>query len=181
MRTCVTDANTDSSTDDILGEEERAYVEQAASTRRQLEAETLLCDKMLTLIELAQERRRTAITEGHFGDDICGYDQRLDTISARDAFAFYAGSPEGEAAFAAARLDDPLGDGDEVRGMCERKRCKTHSGWQKALALGIRHQIREMAAQSEVVEEEERIVREAASERWKRKQSEKNWVEVLDG
>lgn len=136
---------------------------------------------MLRLIEMAQARRRAAITAGRVGEDICGYDQRLDTISARDAFAAYARSPEGEAAFAADRLDDPLGDEDErVRGMCERKRCKTHSGWQKALALGIRHQIREMAAQSEVAQAEERIVREAAAERWRRKQSEKNWVEVLD-
>lgn len=135
---------------------------------------------MLTLIELVQERRRAAITAGRLGDDMCGYDQRLDTISARDAFAAYARSPEGEAAFSAHRLDDPLGDSDAVRGMCERKRCKTHSGWQKALALGIRHQIREMADQSEVQEAEERIVREAAAERWRRKQSEKNWVEVID-
>lgn len=135
---------------------------------------------MLTLIELAQERRRAAIAAGRLGDDMCGYDQRLDTISARDAFAAYARSPEGQAALSAHRLDDPLGDGDAVRGMCERKRCKTHSGWQKALALGIRHQIREMAAQSEVEEAEERIVREAAAERWRRKQSEKNWVEVID-
>ncbi|KAJ4153913.1 hypothetical protein LMH87_010379 [Akanthomyces muscarius] len=170
----------DESKDSILSEEERGYVEQAATTRRQLEAETLLCHKMLKLIELAQERRRAAIAAGRLGDDMCGYDQRLDTISARDAFAAYARSPEGQAALSAHRLDDPLGDGDAVRGMCERKRCKTHSGWQKALALGIRHQIREMAAQSEVEEAEERIVREAAAERWRRKQSEKNWVEVID-
>lgn len=148
--------------------------------RVQIESETLLCHKMLTVIEMAQARRRAAITEGHFGDDICGYDQRLDTISARDAFAAYTKSAEGETAFSAGRLDDPLGDGDEVRGMCERKRCKPHGGWQKALPLGIRNQIREMAAQSEVVEAEERIVREAAAERWKRKQAENNWVEILD-
>ncbi|XWW93746.1 hypothetical protein V2A60_001683 [Cordyceps javanica] len=175
------DAAKDDSRDSMLSEEERSYVEQAANTRLQLEAETRLCHKMLALIELAQERRRAAVAQGLFGDDMCGYDQRLDTISARDAFAAYAASPEGEAALAPdGRLDDPLGDGDAVRGMCERKRCKTHSGWQKALALGIRHQIREMAAQSEVEEAEERFVREAAAERWKRKQSENNWVEVLD-
>ncbi|KAF1733129.1 Set1 complex component spp1 [Beauveria bassiana] len=171
----------DNSLDSILSEEERSYVEQAANTRQQLEAETLLCHKMLTLIEMAQERRRAAIAAGRLGDDMCGYDQRLDTISARDAFAAYARSPEGAATLAPdGSLDDPLGDGDPVRGMCERKRCKTHSGWQKALALGIRHQIREMAAQSEAEEAAERIVRQAAAERWKRKQSEKNWVEILD-
>lgn len=136
---------------------------------------------MLTLIDLAQERRRAAITAGRFSDDICGYDQRLDTICARDAFAAYSKSPEGEATFGAKKLGDPLGEGDEVRGMCEKKRCKVHSGWYKMLALGIKHQIREMAAHAEEVREEERVVRDAAGERWKRRRAEKNWVEVLDG
>lgn len=165
-----------------LSEEEKAYIDTAANTRLQLEAETVLCHKMLTLIELAQDRRRAAISAGKFGDDnICGYDQRLDTISARDAFAAYTKSPEGQTAFETSKLEDPLGEGDATRGMCERKRCKTHSGWQKALALGIRHQIREIAAEVEEVGEEETLIREAAAERWQRKRSEKNWVEVLDG
>ena len=136
---------------------------------------------MLTPIELVQERRRAAINAGKFAEDICGYDQRLDTISARDAFAAYLKSPEGQTVFETSKLDDPLGEGDATRGMCERKRCKTHSGWQKALALGIRHQIREIAAEVEEVGEEERIVKEASAERWKRKRAENNWVEVLEG
>ena len=135
---------------------------------------------MLSLIELAQERRRAAISAGRFSEDICGYDQRLDTICARDAFAAFVKSPEGEVVFKTSKLDDPLGEGDEVRGMCEKKRCKIHSGWYKMLALGIKHQIREMAGQAAEVGEEEKVVREAAGERWKRKRAEKNWVEVLD-
>lgn len=135
---------------------------------------------MITLVELAQERRRAAITAGRFGEDICGYDSRLDTISARDAFAAYAKSPEGEAAFRESKLGDPLGEDDAARGMCERKRCKVHSGWQKMLPLGIKYQVREMANQAAEVAQEEGIVREAAGERWKRKQAEKNWVEVVD-
>ena len=136
---------------------------------------------MFTLIELAQQRRRAAITAGHFGEDICGYDNRLDTIASRDVFAAFAASPEGEAVLANSKLDDPLGEGDPVRGMCERKRCKAHSGWQKMLPLGLKHQIREMAGQTAEREEEERILRDAAVERWKRLKAERNWVEALDG
>jgi len=164
----------------ILSDEEKEFLENSSKARFQLGEETLLCHKMLTLVELAQERRRAAITAGRFGEDICGYDSRLDTISARDAFAAYVKSSEGEATFKESKLSDPLGEGDEVRGMCERKRCKVHSGWQKMLPLGIKYQIREMASQAAEVGEEEQNVREAAGERWKRKQAEQNWVEVLE-
>jgi COMPASS component SPP1 len=163
-----------------LSEEEQTLIKRAAKERASLEEESAMCRKMLTLIELAQDRRRAAITAGRFSEDICGYDQRLDTISARDAFAAFAKSPEGEAIFATSKLGDPLGEEDELtRGMCERKRCKAHAGWGKMLVLGLKHQIREMQEQAEEVGEQERIVRDAAGERWMRKKAEKNWVEVL--
>jgi COMPASS component SPP1 len=136
---------------------------------------------MISLVEMVQERRRAAISAGRFAEDICGYDQRLDSIGARDAFAAFVKSPEGEAIFQASKVDDPLGEGDEVRGMCERKRCKIHSGWHKMLLLAIKYQIKEMADQAAEVGEEERILRGAAEERWRRRQAEQNWVEVLDG
>lgn len=164
-----------------LSEEEKEFLENAAAARFHLAEETLLCHKMLTLLDLAHSRRQAAISAGHFKEDICGYDQRLDTISARDAFAAFAKSPEGEAILKASKLGDPLGEADEVRGMCERKRCKIHSGWYKMLSLGIKYQIRELASQAGEVGEEEKVVRQAAKERWRRRQSEKNWVEVLDG
>lgn len=153
-------------------------MDNAAQVRFQLAEETLLCHKMISLVEFAQEHRRSVITAGRFGEDICGYDERLDTISARDAFAAFVKSPAGEAIFKASELGDPAPGG---RDMCERKRCKVHAGWQKMMTLGIKYQIREMASQAAEVAEEERIVREAAGERWKRKRAEKNWVEVLDG
>ncbi|KAI5467866.1 hypothetical protein BGZ63DRAFT_345003 [Mariannaea sp. PMI_226] len=164
-----------------LSEEEIRFLDTAAKARFSLAEETLLCHKMLELIEYAQERRRAAIKAGRFAEDICGYDQRLDTISARDAFAAFVMSPDGEAIFKTGKLGDPASEGDEVRGMCERKRCKVHQGWQKMLVLGIKYQIREMAGQAEEVAEEERVVREAAGERARRLGAEKNWVEVLDG
>ncbi|KAG4289420.1 hypothetical protein FPRO06_04242 [Fusarium proliferatum] len=164
-----------------LSAEEKEYLESAAAARFHLAEETVLCHKMLTLLEFAHERRQAAITAGRFKEDICGYDERLDSIGARDAFEAFAKSPEGEAIFKASRMSDPLGEGDEVRGMCERKRCKFHGGWYKMLSLGLKHQIREMATQADEVGEEEKAMRQAAKDRWRRKQSEKNWVEVLDG
>lgn len=166
----------------ILSEEEKAFLESAANARFHLAEETLLCGKMLNLIEFAQERHRAAVASGRFsGEDICGYDQRLDTVCARDSFAAFVKSPDGEAVFKAGKLSDPLGEDDQARGMCERKRCKVHLGWQKMLVLGIKHQIREMAAEAEEVAEKERVMREAASERYRRKKAENNWVQVLDG
>ncbi|KAM4065390.1 PHD-finger domain-containing protein [Hirsutella rhossiliensis] len=166
----------------ILSDEEKTFLDNASKARFQLAEETVLCDKMLRLVELAQEHRRAAITGGRFGEDICGYDSRLDTISARDAFAAYAASAEGQATFKESKLGgDALSPDEAFKGMCERKRCKVHSGWHKMLPLGIKYQIREMANQAAEWGEEESIVREAASERWKRKQAEKNWVEVVDG
>ncbi|KAL7948470.1 hypothetical protein V8C42DRAFT_342507 [Trichoderma barbatum] len=164
----------------ILTEEEKEYLDKKANARFKLAEETLLCQKMITLVEMVQERRRAAISIGRIAEDICGYDHRLDSICARDAFAAFVKSPEGEAIFQASKVDDPLGEGDEVRGMCERKRCKIHSGWHKMLLLAVKHQIKELADQAAEVGEDERILREAAGERWRRRQAERNWVEVLD-
>ncbi|KAL7783524.1 hypothetical protein V8C43DRAFT_176461 [Trichoderma afarasin] len=164
----------------ILTEEEKEYLDKKANARFKLAEETLLCQKMMTLVEMVQERRRAAISAGRIGEDICGYDNRLDSICARDAFAAFVKSSEGEVIFQASKVDDPLGEGDEVRGMCERKRCKIHSGWHKMLLLAVKHQIKEMADQAAEVGEDERILREAAEERWRRRQAEKNWVEVID-
>lgn len=146
---------------------------------------------MLTLVELAQKRRRSVIDAGRFGEDICAYDHRLDTISARDAFAAFVKSPDGETILKTKQLGVPLrgkapdgnddDDGNIARGMCERKRCKAHAGWQKMLVFGIKYQMREMASQAAEVSEEERVVREAAGERRRRKKAENNWVEAIDG
>ncbi|KAG6128174.1 hypothetical protein E4U12_005361 [Claviceps purpurea] len=165
----------------ILSHEENEFLDHTAQARLQLNEETVLCHKMFTLIELAQQRRRAAIDAGHFAEDICGYDSRLDVVSARDVFSAFVHSPEGEEIFRQSMLADPLGEDDAVRGMCDRKRCKAHSGWQKTLALGIKHHIREMADEMAAMEDEENIVRAAAEERWKRRQAESNWVEVLSG
>lgn len=179
--TLASSTTSDGSLLKILSHEENEFLDHTAQARLQLNEETVLCHKMFTLIELAQQRRRAAIDAGHFAEDICGYDSRLDVVSARDVFSAFVHSPEGEEVFRLSMLADPLGEDDAVRGMCDRKRCKAHSGWQKTLALGIKHHIREMADETAAMEDEENIVRAAAEERWKRRQAESNWVEVLNG
>lgn len=173
---CIVDNN-----DEFLSEEEKEFLGNAAAARFHLAEETLLCHKMLTLLDLANDRRQQALVSNNPKDAICGYDQRLDTISARDSFAAFVKSSDGEVIFETSALGDPLGEDDKIRGMCDRKRCKLHPEWFKMLSLGVKYQIREMAAQADEIGEEEKLVREAARERWSRKKSEKNWVEILDG
>lgn len=169
---------------DILTPEEKSFLEQTAATRYHLGEETALCGHMLTVVELAQKRRRAVIDAGRIGEDICGYDYRLDCISARDAFAAFIKSPQGDAILEAKELgvppaEDGETDDDLARGMCERKRCKPHQHWLKTFTLAIKYQIKEMVRQAAEVGEQERVVREAALERSQRKKAEVNWVEVL--
>lgn len=161
----------------FLTQEEKTYLENAVTARYHLGEETQLCHKMLTLIDLALDRRRASITAGKFDENVCGYDQRLDSVSARDAFAAFTKTPEAEAIFTA---KDILASNESEEAMCEKKRCKVHAGWQKMMVLGIKYQIKEMASQAEEIAEEERIMREAAAERWRRKKAEKNWVGVIE-
>ncbi|KZZ98954.1 Set1 complex component spp1 [Moelleriella libera RCEF 2490] len=175
-----TDPAKDTALPEILSEEEKELLANKAKARQDLEEETLMCRKMLTLIELVQGRRRAAIKAGLFGEDICGYDTRLDSVSARDVFATWAKSHEGEEVLDKGRLGDPLGEDDPVRGMCDRKRCKPHAGWQKLFSLDVKNRIRENAQESSGLKREEDVIREAANERWRRKQTEHNWVEVIE-
>ncbi|PFH58504.1 hypothetical protein XA68_13589 [Ophiocordyceps unilateralis] len=159
----------------ILSDEEKEILKKTAKERAKLAEESLNCHKMLTLLELVQEDRKAGITAGRCTDDMCGYHSALDVVSARDAFAAYLKTVEGEATFKDSKLVSP----PEAE-ICGRKRCKVHSGWHKMLLLGVKHEIKELANQVLELEEEEGIIREAARERWKRKQAENNWVEVLD-
>jgi COMPASS component SPP1 len=159
-------------------------LDRTAATRYHLGEETALCGHMLTMVELAQKRRRSVIDAGRIGEDICGYDYRLDSISARDAFAAFIKSPQGDAILAAKELGVPPAkegeaDDDLARGMCERKRCKPHQHWLKTFTLAIKYQIKEMVRQAAEIAEQEKVVREAALERSRRKRAESNRVEVL--
>ena len=166
-----------------LTEEEEIFVHASASDRYMLAEEIVQCKKMLQLLEMANDRHKAAVAAGRFTNDICGYDNRLDSVSAQHAFAAFCKTDEGKAILKAAKLGDPTGQDDEdsaVRGMCERKRCKPHYGWYNMLTRAVRAQIKDLAAAAKEKLDQEADVKEAAEERFFRKMAEGNRVEVLD-
>lgn len=166
-----------------LTEEEEIFVHASASDRYMLAEEIVQCKKMLQLLEMANDRHKAAVAAGRFTNDICGYDSRLDSVSAQYAFAAWCKTDEAKAIFKDGKLGDPTGQDDEdsiVRGMCERKRCKPHHGWYNMLTRAIRVQIKDLAAAAKEKLDQEADVKEAAEERFYRKMAEGNRVEVLD-
>ena len=145
--------------------------------------ETVLCNHMRTLVELAMKRHRLGVKAGRLPKNSCGYDRRLDTVTAPNAFAAFIKTPEGEAILKNKSLSGGVdgSDDDDLRGMCEVRPCKAHREWAKILMHGVKCQIREMVRQSAEIDDEEGVVREAAKERWKRKMAENNWVEIIGG
>ncbi|SPN99966.1 uncharacterized protein DNG_02818 [Cephalotrichum gorgonifer] len=166
-----------------LTDEEEVFVLASASDRYMLAEEIVLCKKMLQLLEMANDRLKAAIAEGSFSSEICGYDNRLDSVSVQHAFAAFCKTDEGIAIFKAGKLGDPTGQDDDesaVRGMCERKRCKPHYGWYNMLTRAIRAQIKDLTAAAKEKLDQESDVKEAAEERFYRRMAEGNRVEVLD-
>ncbi|KAK4157026.1 Set1 complex component spp1 [Chaetomidium leptoderma] len=89
-----------------LTPEEQALLTTSATARYQLGEEIVLCKKMLQLIDMALKQREAAIAAGKgTAKDLCGYDVRLDTVSATHQFALFLQTPRGEAIFKSGRLD----------------------------------------------------------------------------
>lgn len=166
----------------IFSEEEKSILDSLANKRQALADETVLCHKMTLLVQLAHERRRDLIASKRYPEDICAYDYRLDTVLARAAFEAFIATPDGQAILDNNVMGDPpVPEGGISAGptMCERKKCKIHTGWYKMLLAGVKHQVKEAAAQGSELMAQENIMRDAARERWWRKKSENNWVEIL--
>lgn len=139
---------------------------------------------MMQLIDWANQRRQAAIEQSKFTKDSCGYDYRLDVVTVRHAFAAWVETPEGQATFAAGKLDTPIdaaeGEGDAATSnMCEKKRCKAHNGWYKLLMSAVRCQIKETATAAADKLDAEDSLRQEAESRYERRQVENNWVEVI--
>lgn len=64
-------------------------------------------------------------------------------------------------------------------GMCARRKCKPHNGWSALLAKGVRHDMKELAAQAKELLDAERRVRDGAAGRFRRRLHERNGVVVL--
>lgn len=141
---------------------------------------------MQLLLDLANERRKAAITAGFFDKDTCGYDARLDTVGVPAEFAALAKSAAGEAIFRANSLAPPASSGGGGRdestwGMCERRRCKPHASWYGIFTKSTRHVIKELAREAKAKLDAETRVREAAATRYFRRRHERTAVRRLDG
>jgi COMPASS component SPP1 len=154
---------------------------------------------MLQLIDMAMKRRDAVIvaSKGIYNKDFCGYDTRLGTVGVTYQFGVYLQTPEGEAIFKAGRLDAPqvptsadttssdtattngtYGEAPDplTAGMCTKKKCKPHHGWQSLLTKMVKHDMRELASEAKEKLDREHHVRNSAARRWKRKQRENNSV-----
>ncbi|KAI1778968.1 hypothetical protein F4818DRAFT_403030 [Hypoxylon cercidicola] len=166
----------------ILRDEEQAFLQNSAAERLALGNEVVQYKKMMQIVDWAQHRRQQAIEGGKFTKDSCGYDFRLDTVTARHQFGEFLETAEGQAPFKAGRLDAPLepSEGDPAtRGMCEKKRCKPHNGWYKLLMSAVRVLMKETAAAAADKLHVEAIMRQEAEARFERRELENNSVEVL--
>lgn len=64
--------------------------------------------------------------------------------------------------------------------MCARRKCKPHNGWSALLAKGVRHDMKELAAQAKALLDAECRVRDGAAGRFRRRLGERNAVVLLD-
>ncbi|KAI1161459.1 hypothetical protein F5B18DRAFT_628123 [Nemania serpens] len=182
---------------DVLSEEEQAFLQASAAERLALGNEIVQYKKMMQLVDWANSRRQAAVEAGKFAKECCGYDWRLNTVSARVQFAAWLETPEGQAVFKAGKLEAPppdpvTKDGNSapdtpttgptdpaIRGTCDRKRCKRHLNWYKLLMGVVRVLVKETATDAAAKLEAESAMRSAAEARYERRQLENHYVEVL--
>ena len=167
----------------VLSDEEQAFLQTSAAERLALGNDIVQYKKMMQLIDWASQRRQSAVEQGKFTKDSCGYDERLDVVSVKHPFVAWAETAEGQAIFAAGQLGPPLepGEGDAaVRGMCEKKRCKPHNGWYKILMSAVRVLVKETTAAAAEKLEAEATLRQESEARYERRQLENNWVQTVE-
>ncbi|KKY32270.1 hypothetical protein UCDDA912_g07811 [Diaporthe ampelina] len=169
----------------VFTPEEQSFLAASAADRYALAEEIVLNKKMQQLLDLANERRKAAITEGLVEKDVCGYDTRLDLVGCPEEFGVFVKSAQGEAIYknnslttgggwteeqvqamkAAAEAEDGREWTMATAGMCDRRRCKPHASWYNIFTKSTRHLIKELARQAKEKLDAETRVREAAATR----------------
>ncbi|KAG6367130.1 hypothetical protein INS49_001312 [Diaporthe citri] len=181
--------------------EEQSFLAASAADRYALAEEIVLNKKMQQLLDLANERRKAAISEGLVEKDVCGYDTRLDLVGCPEEFGVFVKSAQGEAIYknnslatgggwteeqvqamkaAAAEVEDGREWTLATAGMCDRRRCKPHASWYNIFTKSTRHLIKELARQAKEKLDAETRVREAAATRYFRRRNERTSVTRLD-
>ncbi|KAL1856270.1 hypothetical protein Daus18300_010843 [Diaporthe australafricana] len=186
----------------VFTQEEQSFLAASAADRYALAEEIVLNKKMQQLLDLANDRRKAAITEGLLEKDVCGYDTRLDLVGCPEEFGVFVKSAQGEAIYknnslatgggwteeqiqAMKAAAEAAEDGREwslaTAGMCDRRRCKPHASWYNIFTKSTRHLIKELARQAKEKLDAETRVREAAATRYFRRKNERTSVTRLDG
>ncbi|KAI3393645.1 hypothetical protein diail_3872 [Diaporthe ilicicola] len=186
----------------VFTPEEQSFLAASAADRYALAEDIVLNKKMQQLLDLANDRRKAAITEGLLEKDVCGYDVRLDLVGCPGEFGVFVKSAQGEAIYRSNSLATAGGwteeqaqamkaaaeaveDGREwslaTAGMCDRRRCKPHASWYNIFTKSTRHLIKELARQAKEKLDAETRVRDAAATRYFRRKNERTSVTRLDG
>ncbi|PSR94027.1 hypothetical protein BD289DRAFT_163937 [Coniella lustricola] len=183
----------------VLTSEEQSFLSASAAERYALAEEIVLNKKMQQLLDLANERRKSAIAVGLFDKDTCGYDSRLDVVGCPVEFTVFVKSAQGEVIYKGSSLTaegswteqqlqkakmDAEANGkafqQETACACDRRRCKPHATWYNTFTKSTRHVIKELARQAKEKLDAETRVREAAASRYFRRKHEKTTVTRLD-
>ncbi|OHE91178.1 PHD-finger domain-containing protein [Colletotrichum orchidophilum] len=162
-----------------LTEEEQDILTVSAAERKKLGEEVLLCQKMLQLLEWANDRRKSLIVSKQFEDAACGYDYRLDQVGVVGPFANWLKSDEAKEVFKDGNLDVGSRLSGEDKNICDKKRCKPHQGWYSIHTRDVKYQMKLLAVDANKKLDEERRIKEAAAERKLRKEAEHNTVQCI--
>ncbi|KAL0937352.1 PHD-finger domain-containing protein [Colletotrichum truncatum] len=161
----------------VLTEEEEDIIKASAADRYRMGEETVLCQKMLQLTDMASDRRKALIASKKLDDASCGYDNRLDQVGVVGPFGYWLNhSDEAKEIFKAGNLDVGSHLSGDDKNICDKKRCKTHQGWYSMHTRDVRHLMKILAMEANKNLDNERLIREAAAERKLRKEAEHNSV-----
>ncbi|KAK2056023.1 PHD-finger domain-containing protein [Colletotrichum caudatum] len=160
----------------ILTEEEVDILKTSAAERYKMGEEVVLCQKMLQLLDWANDRRRALVASKRLDDAACGYDHRLDQVGVVGPFANWLASDQGREVFQAGSLD---GGADDDGNICDKKRCKAHQGWFSIHTRDVRYQMKLLAMDANKRLDKEHLIKQSAAERRLRKDAENNYVQAV--
>ncbi|OHW94260.1 PHD-finger domain-containing protein [Colletotrichum incanum] len=163
----------------VLTEEEVSILKASAAERYKMGEEVVLCQKMLQLLDWANDRRKSLITSKHFDDAACGYDYRLDQVGVVGPFANWLNSDEAKEVFKAGNLDVGSRLSGDDKNICDKKRCKAHQGWFSIHTRDVRYQMKLLAMDANKKLDKERLIKQSAAERKLRKEAENNYVQAV--
>ncbi|KAK2048446.1 PHD-finger domain-containing protein [Colletotrichum somersetense] len=163
----------------ILTEEEVDILKTSAAERYKMGEEVVLCQKMLQLLDWANDRRKALVASKHLDDAACGYDHRLDQVGVVGPFANWLASDEGKEVFQAGSLDVGGRLAGDDRNICDKKRCKAHQGWFSIHTRDVRYQMKLLAMDANKRLDKERLIKQSAAERKLRKDAENNYVQTV--